>query len=408
MAERTEEKRKEREHHFREKLKKLYGNKYEYDTSVLNFTNTNNKGCFICHEKDENGIEHGAFITKLYYLITGHGCPKCGRFKTINARKDIQETFINKCKQVHGDKYDYSKVKYINSRTKVCIICPEHGEFWVTPGLFIKGTNCPVCGRINAHKKKTNTTSYFINKAKKVHKDKYDYSKSYYTKSRNILIVTCPIHGDFKIKANAHLNGHGCPKCANEQNSLRKKFTVEQFIEKAKEVHGDKYDYSKTVYVDANTKVCIICPEHGEFWQKPLKHINMKQGCPKCNQSHLEREVMQLLENNNIKYEYQKRFEWLGQQSLDFYLPEYNTAIECQGEQHFRPVSFGGNKIDKEKNYIIIYKRDVQKLKLCKKYNIKMLYYSNYKKIPENYMEQGCIINTNDLINNILNDGRSK
>ena len=197
MAKGTEEKIKEREQHFRKRLKEIHGDKYDYDTSIIKFNNTNSKGCFICHEKDENGIEHGQFITKLYYLITGHGCPKCGQIRTTNAQKDTQEKFIEKCKHFHGDKYDFSKVQYINARTKVCIICPEHGEFWVTPSLFIKGTNCPVCGRINARRSKTKDTTYFIKKAKEIHGEKYDFSKSCYTKSRNSLIITCSIHGDY-------------------------------------------------------------------------------------------------------------------------------------------------------------------------------------------------------------------
>ena len=114
------------------------------------------------------------------------------------------QEFIEKAKRIHGDKYDYSKTEYINATTKVCIICPEHGEFWMTPNNHTHGTH-----------------------------------------------------------------PQNCPKCVGGVRS-----NTDDFIKKAKELHGDKYDYSKVNYVNNKTKVCIICPEHGEFWVTPSNHIN--------------------------------------------------------------------------------------------------------------------------------------
>ena len=155
---------------------------------------------------------------------------------------------------------------------------------------------------------------------------------------------------------------------------------IEQFIEKAKKIHGNKYDYSKVEYVNNHTKVCIICPEHGEFWQLPSKHLS-KHGCQLCNESHLEKTIRVLLDENNIKYIYQankKNFTWLNKQSLDFYLPDYNVAIECQGEQHYKPVDFGFNNQNKaEINFLKILENDLKKKKLCYKHNIKLFYFTN-------------------------------
>ena len=125
-------------------------------------------------------------------------------------------------------------------------------------------------------------------------------------------------------------------------------------------------------YVNAQTKVCIICPEHGEFWQTPNKHLQGK-GCPKCNLSHLERSVMNYLDEHEIAYDYQKRFNWLGRQSLDFYLPDYNVGIECQGIQHFEEIDYFGGKEGLNE----CKKRDKLKFKKCQKNGIKVLYYSN-------------------------------
>ena len=122
--------------------------------------------------------------------------------------------------------------------------------------------------------------------------------------------------------------------------------TTEEFIKKAKHAHGDKYDYSKVNYIDCKTKVCIICPIHGEFWQTPQYHLN-GCGCQVCKESKLEISLSKFLIENSIKFDYKKQFKWLGKQHLDFYLPEYNIAIECQGKQHF--IGWDNNKEELEK-----------------------------------------------------------
>ena len=120
------------------------------------------------------------------------------------------------------------------------------------------------------------TTEDFIKKAKEVHGDKYDYSKVVYKGNRTLVTIVCPIHGEFQQKPSNHLSGNGCPDCSGN-----KRLTTEDFIKKAREVHGDKYDYSKVKYVNTSTKVCIVCPEHGEFQQTPNDHLGGK-GCPNC------------------------------------------------------------------------------------------------------------------------------
>ena len=290
--------------------------KYDYDTSLVDYKNANEKICLICHHKDNEGIEHGKFYVTTGHLRDGHGCPKCGIEKRIDKRKSKIEDFIKKAKHIHGNKYDYSKVKYVNSHTKVCIICPIHGEFWQTPASHLMGRNCPKC------------------------------SKPCY------------------------------------------KYTTEDFVKKAMEVHGDKYNYSKTNYIDAKTKVCIVCPKHGEFWQIPSEHID-GCGCKYCKESHLEGEIRNVLQKNDIKFKYDVRdLEWLKPLTYDFFLPEHNIAIECQGEQHFRIIEHFGGKNDYDKRV----ERDKKKKILSEKNGIKLLYYSSYKYNNE------IITDTNQLI----------
>jgi len=223
--------------------------------------------------------------------------------------------FINKAKEIHNNRYDYSKVIYKNCDTKVCIICPEHGEFWQTPYVHNNlKCGCPKCGHIKSNNAKKNNKEDFIEKAKKVHGEKYDYSRVKYVNNRTKVCIICPEHGEFCQAPYAHLNGNGCPKCFSNKKRILFSFKKEDFIEKAKEVHGNKYDYSKTEYVNANTKVCIICPEHGEFWQTPYAHNNLKCGCPKCGRINasfaetmkLDDFVKKAKEIHGDKYDYSK------------------------------------------------------------------------------------------------------
>lgn len=331
---------------------------YKYDYRKVNYIDSKTKVCIICPE-------HGEFWQKPYSHLNCHGCSKCA-----GVNKSSSKEFIEKAKIIHGDKYDYSKVIYKGNKIKVCIICPEHGEFWQTPSNHLRKYGCKKCGNVYVP-----TTEEFIQKAKLIHGDKYDYSKAEYKGANTKICVVCKKHGEFWQLPCSHLQGHSCPKCAN------KNVTTEEFVQKAKIVHGNKYDYSKVGYKNSVTKVCIICPEHGEFWQTPGRHL-MGDGCPICNESKLEKEIGQLLKKYNVIYERQKHFKWLGKQSLDFYLPDYNIAIECQGIQHFEPVDvFGG-----EKEFIKIQKRDRKKYDLCKRNNIKLLYFA-YCNHPNKYID---------------------
>ena len=188
---------------------------------------------------------------------------------------DRKEKFIEKSIKKHGDKYDYSKVEYVDSLTKVCIICPQHGEFWQTPQAHVRGNGCPIC----ANKKRGDTFrssgEEFIKKAAIIHDNKYTYDKDTYINATTKVPILCLEHGTFWMTPMAHLLGQGCPKCSGR--GLNTSEIISKFVEK----HGGKYDYSKVEYKKMHEKVCIVCPKHGEFWQTPSKHL-LGQGCPKC------------------------------------------------------------------------------------------------------------------------------
>jgi very-short-patch-repair endonuclease len=305
--------------------------------------------------------------------------------------KKTTEQFIEKAREVHGNKYDYSKVNYINSHIKVCIICPIHGEFEQTPNNHTSLKHgCFKCSINN----KSFTTEQFIQKAKEIHGNKYDYSKSLYKNTDTKLIIICPIHGEFEQTPYKHVRRkQGCPQCAKEKNSKRlvsrnkKKIykkptlTTEQFIEKSREVHGNKYDYSKVNYKGNKNKITIICPIHGEFEQIASNHYNIKCGCPYCNSSKGEKEIENFLLEKNINFEREKKFKDCRNKKhlpFDFYLPDYNLLIEYDGEQHYKARGFiTEDKLNK------IQKHDNIKNEFCKKYKIKLIRISYLDSIKE-------------------------
>ena len=309
-------------------------------------------------------------------------------------KKLTKDEFIQQANSIHNGKYDYSKVEYINSKEKVCIICPKHGEFWMIPNNHLRKHGCPKCKSEKIALSKRYNSNVFIKKAKNVHGNKFDYSNLEYIDSKTKVVIKCNVcKKEFKQTPRDHLQGYGCPYCGGT-----KKLSKDDFIKKAKKVHGDKYDYSNVEYINSKTKIKIICPEHGSFWQMPREHLQGK-GCPHCNESKLEREVENLLLENNIRFETQKRFDWLGLQSLDFYLPDYNIAIECQGEQHFKPIKHFGD-LD---NFNKTVERDKVKRKLCNNNKIVIFYYTTLKNIAkvvldkELYNQKSLLLNKSAL-----------
>ena len=303
------------------------------------------------------------------------------------------EIFIERANKIHGNKFDYSKVNYVNSKTKVCIICPIHGEFWQKPYSHLNGRGCNLCS------KPVHDTESFIRESKKIYGNKYDYSKVQYVDAKTKVCIICPKHGEFWVTPNNHLRGRGCYNCGREVCAKKQSLSTQQFIDKAREVHGDKYDYSKANYTNNHTEVCIICPIHGEFWQKPMKHLS-GHGCPKCSESKLETMVRVMLEENNIEYIQEcgyDTFKWLKKQRFDFYLPKYNIAIECQGEQHYFPVSFGclSESAVRERLKNII-KYDKRKKEGCEKNGIKLLYFTT-----ENLKKDNEFTDLKELLNEI-------
>lgn len=287
-----------------------------------------------------------------------------------------KETIIKEAESIHGDKYIYDNVTDVNNvNGKLHIICPIHGDFYPTYWNhvhFKKG--CKKCGFLRNIEARKLTNENFIQKSKLTHTDieNYDFSVLNIDNrdDKGRITIKCKKHGNFKIRPSHFIDGQICPYCKgyykndddvrNELSKIhpRLDFSITKYSE-----HDDKY------------RIKVICPTHGI---RNLSYYNLRngQGCDICNQSHLEEEIRLFLIENNFEFEQQKTFEWLKYKyklRLDFYLPKFNIAIECQGRQHYEAVDFFGG----QNGFQSTIHRDNLKYKLCNKHGINIIYFTN-------------------------------
>lgn len=267
------------------------------------------------------------------HVNSKQGCPHCNG----GISSDTQ-TFIKKSSIVHNNKYDYSKVKYVNNSTLINIICPEHGEFCQLPSNHLKGEGCYECGRVRTNTKRIIPIKVQLEKCKEVHNNFYDYSLvTENTKAMDKIKIICPIHGVFEQILNNHLRGEGCYKCGRDKTQEKQRTPQEEFINRCSEIHNNRYDYSITKYEGLSSNIKYICPDHGIIEQSARNHLISKCGCPKCSKSHGEKAIISYLDKNSIKYisefpiEIDTSINESGYAYIDFYLPDYNIAIEFNG-----------------------------------------------------------------------------
>ena len=358
---------------FVNKFKEKFPNK-QYDFSNSIYVDSHTKMIVKC--------EYGhTFEIRPCDLLNGYGCPICG-----GTKKMTKEEFIENAKIIHNNYFSYERCNFTNVNSKVIVTCPIHGDFEVKASNHLNGANCKKCSKEgilhditlrpkrNASTKKL-TTETFKEKLKEKWGDKYICPEdTEYVNNRTPINILCKEHGIFTITPNHILSGRGCPICGRN-----KKKTTQQIIEEIKEAQPySDYNYDEVVYRGIHRHIKLKCNKCGTiFYNSPSNLIKNKNGCPGCNASQMEIEMRNFLDNNNIKYETEKTFEWLknqGNMFLDFYLTDFNVTIECQGIQHFKDVNFGNSISLVEETQT----RDKIKKELCEKHNIKVYYYANY------------------------------
>lgn len=357
-----------------EEANKIYNNKYEY----------------ICiDDENERKIKincksHGIFYKSFHdHVKRNQGCPECS--KPSKLTKDIIEKRGNK---IYNNTYDYSLVDYVSKDVKIKIICNVHGIFEQTPKNHFRGTGCPKC-RTNVKKL---TIDNFIEKAQKVHGNKYIYDNVIYENIFTKITIICPEHGEFIQTPNDHLGGKNCYKCVGLVR------TTNDFIEKAKKIHNELYSYENVKYENSHKKVCIICNIHGEFMQTPNHHLH-GYGCSKCSIRSFSKICVEWLEHimkkENIFIQHalnqgEKKVKINGKLiKFDGYCEKTNTVYEYHGSVfHGNPKYYKPEDISpiSKKKYGELYKQTIEREKLIREngYNLIVIWDDEYKELKKN------------------------
>ena len=341
-------------------------------------------------------------------------CPSC---RTEHERIINEENFLKKAKEIFGDFYIYDKVHYVNATTKVCIICPIHGEFWQTPNSHLNKNGCPICGSKTKYFDKEKTLDLIIKECSLRVKNgviqTFVRCLDDWKFGATRVIINCPIHGDYIVSVRDFLENRtfGCQKCSINNHSTDSQ-RDEQFQSLKRDcdlIFGkDHYDFSKAIYINEDTKIEVICKEHGSFFIKP-KLLRKGSGCPICfpkNISRGERRILKYLTDNNINFISQYRVD-LGiickktsSVKIDFFVKYQNRNIwiEFNGEQHYMFCS----KFHVDMNE---YEEQVKRDKLVSNYaknnNIELLEisYKDIRKIEK--ILQEYLINNNNITKHI-------
>ena len=337
--------------HFKSKAREIHGDRYDY-SQVTVLRSMDDEVMIVCPK-------HGPFKQKAKgHIYTKNGCRKCKSSERLESSLEVRANrFISRAKATHGDRYDYSQVAYESIHKPVTIICREHGPFNQTPNNHVNGAGCPKCAKERGPWNKE-VLEGFIARATQRHGGRYDYSQVSYVDAHTKITIICPEHGPFNQTPNRHLYGDGCPECGkqlaveNRRNNVAKErghiqlkrekkprkikpvrsttTKKDEFIQKAKKIHGDRYNYSKVEFINRLNKVTIICPEHGLFKQKPAYHI-AGNGCPKCKFAKLSKE------RSYTQEEFMRNMEKIFGDSLDFseavYLNE-RSAVKVVCPEH--------------------------------------------------------------------------
>ena len=310
---------------FIKRARKIHGDKYDY--SKVEYKGSLEKVCIICPR-------HGEFWQIPSSHLQGAGCRECAVEHSRDIQRLTTEEFIKRARSVHGDKYDYSKVEYKGSGEKVCIICPEHGEFWARAYNHLHGQGCSECTR-----EKRTLKDVFIERARKIHGDKYDYSKVEYVNRDTKVCIICPIHGEFWQRPHNHLHGQGCPDCGKKYAQEWQKNNYATFIKSSKERFGDIYSFPniEQEYENSHSKVTIKCNKCGnEFVKIACDHITSPNGgCQHCyySKSKAEEEIGDFVKTI-LKDDSQITFndrQLLKNNEIDIYIKSKKIGIEYNG-----------------------------------------------------------------------------
>ena len=353
--------------------KEIHGDEYDY--SLSNYERANKKVEII----------HKRCGTHFFMTPNNHtnrhspqGCPKCN-----GKKKKTTKEFISESERIFGKgAIIYSKTNYVNAHTELIMTCPIHGDFFITPNKHLsRKVGCQKCSKEKNAASGRISEQIFYERCKSKFGNKFTYVNGNYNGMDKSFTFICKKHGEQEKIASAHLNSKcGCNLCANEKLTTPKT-TISELKEMVFRKYGDLYTFKTQDFTKMRCLMKFTCKVHGDFYETPT---NLLRGCKckKCQIKYsLEDEIKEFLEKIGEEYISQYRNNWLDKLSLDFYLPKYNRAIECQGRQHYELVnSFGGKEAYKKQ-----LERDGRKLSKCLENGVKLLYFTHYNfksKVP--------------------------
>lgn len=317
---------------FIEKARCVHDSKYDYSKVVyVKATEKVEIGCNTCNQ---------TFLQKPFAHLQGQGCPNCAKTNRIVSKTWTAERFIQAAQKVHGNKFNYSHVEYKNSQTKVEIICNSClKSFHQKPNAHLNGQGCGFCSR-----SRRLTKQEFVDLFIARYQDRpYSFEKSVYTNSHTPMVVTCHLHGDFKIKPNCLLNGNRCRHCAKESSSQMNMVSFDEFERRARQIHGNQYKYDSDSYIGINSKVKIYCETHGWFEQVGSDHTggHMCKICARnlngfgrrnfiavCNRKKQKHGFLYVIKCNNSDEEFYK----IGITSYESILKRFNDKVKLPYE----------------------------------------------------------------------------
>jgi len=358
---------------FIEKVQKIHKDKYDY--SLVNYINYHTNINVICDIKG-----HGNFqVTPDNHQSNKSGCPICGRLKSSRKRRKKEEKFLSEIKKIFKNKYSFEKVNYQGAKIPVIIICKKHGEYPITPDSLLQGRGCFDCGLIEQGLKRRSTTLAFINAAKKIHGNRYNYSQTKYETAKTHVTIICNKHKEFEQLPTIHLTGAGCNDCGNETIGKKMRNPIEKVIRILEERRGNRnFDYSLiyNTYKNNRSLLSIRCTKHNKIFFQSADDHAQSGGCEDCKYKSIGEElVMAILSKKNIEYVHNwSKHDCIlnkGKAKFDFYLPHQNLIIEYDGEQHFKPVQYG----------TMTKKEAIKEFKIRKKFDIIKNNWAKRKKI---------------------------
>lgn len=355
------------------RARERYGDAFSFER--CEYRNMKTPVLVTCPEHGEVEVNPDSFLNRARI-----GCPRCSKATPKKPRKYTTESLVAAYREIWGDEFDYSEVVYAGFAEKVKITHRRCGRtFEQVAGSHFKYGCRPCSARDRGEALRDKSKARFLDRARAIHGDDYEYTLDDFVDMKTHVDIRCRKH-DFMFRASPNNHLHptaptGCPKCGWDKRSAFHSAGAEAFVAKAREVHGDVYDYSGVIYKNNRTKVAIRCTEHGVFMQSPWSHIS-KSGCPSCSGSRMERYIASILEVRGINFLAQHSFPDCKRRHplpFDFAIlqPDGSVAgiIEYHGDQHFRPVEyFGGATAFRDRTI-----NDHLKASYCRRNGIPML-----------------------------------